>query len=32
MNIKGERVVLRGIEPGDLEAIREMTNDSEQDK
>lgn len=32
MNIKGERVVLRGIEPGDLEAIREMTNDSEQEQ
>lgn len=31
MNIKGEKVTLRFIEPKDLEAIREMTNDSEQE-
>lgn len=31
MNIKGEKVVLRGIEPEDLEAIRQMTNDTEQE-
>lgn len=31
MNIKGKKVTLRFIEPGDLEAIREMTNDPEQE-
>lgn len=31
MNIKGEKVVLRGIEPQDLEDIRKMTNDAEQE-
>ena len=31
MNIKGELVVLRGIEPQDFEDIREMTNDAEQE-
>ena len=31
MNIKGQKVVLRSIEPKDLEAIREMTNDTEQE-
>lgn len=32
MNIKGYKVILRFIEPGDLEAIREMTNDPEQER
>lgn len=32
MNIKGKKVVLRGIEPQDLEDIREMTNDAEQER
>lgn len=32
MNIKGNKVVLRFIEPQDLEAIREMTNDPEQER
>lgn len=32
MNIKGRKVVLRFIEPNDLESIREMTNDSEQER
>lgn len=31
MNIKGNKVTLRFIEPDDLEAIREMSNDSEQE-
>lgn len=31
MNIKGNSVILRSIEPNDLEAIREMTNDREQE-
>lgn len=31
MNIRGEKVVLRAIEPHDLEAIREMTNDADQE-
>ncbi len=31
MNIRGNKVVLRFIEPEDLEAIREMTNDSNQE-
>lgn len=31
MNIKGEQVLLRFIEPDDLEAIREMTNDADQE-
>ena len=31
MNIKGKKVMLRFIEPDDLEAIREMTNDPEQE-
>lgn len=31
MNIKGKKVTLRFIEPDDLEAIREMTNDPEQE-
>lgn len=32
MNIKGEKVILRFIEPSDLELIREMTNDPEQER
>ena len=32
MNIRGNKVVLRFIEPQDLEAIREMTNDPEQER
>lgn len=32
MNIYGEKVILRAIEPEDLEAIREMTNDPEMEK
>ena len=31
MNIKGNNVCLRFIEPEDLEAIREMSNDAEQE-
>lgn len=31
MNIKGSKVTLRFIEPDDLEAIREMSNDAEQE-
>lgn len=31
MNIKGNKITLRFIEPDDLEAIREMSNDSEQE-
>lgn len=31
MNIKGNKVVLRFIEPSDLEEIRNMTNDAEQE-
>ena len=31
MNIKGKKVTLRFIEPTDLEAIRKMTNDAEQE-
>lgn len=32
MNIKGKKVVLRFIEPNDLESVREMTNDPEQER
>lgn len=32
MNILGNKVILRNIEPEDLEAIRSMTNDPEQEK
>lgn len=31
MNITGEQVLLRFIEPDDLEAIREMSNDADQE-
>lgn len=32
MNIKGDRVILRALEPGDMELLRETVNDPEMEK